>query len=224
MIANQKMYDGNGKQVALFPLVSFIISQADTETYSHNPSRYWATDYLGYNESGNRVYRAPCYAPVDIKLIWFDASYPVAVWESLEKVHLANNMIDYLTILVYHDNDYANGVYHVGDIKRQGEIFNKTGTMNHGQTVGDHMHLETGYGRFTNPNNHYHIENSGGVNRLHNYDALFINDTIPRHTSYYPTEYPWKTFQGGSPTPPGENKEHHFPWVLYARKLRDKRS
>ena len=214
----QTMYDNNGYQVALFPLESFVISQADTETYSHNPSRYWATDYLGYSTSGNRVYRDPCYAPVDIKLVWFDSSYPVAIWESLTEVHTPHG-IEYLTILVYHDQDYANGVYHVGDIKRQGEVFNKTGTMNHGQTVGDHMHLETGYGRFTSPAGHYHIENSGGVNRLHNYEALYINDTIPRHTSYYPTEYPWSTFQGGHPAPtPTPSKTHRFKFVLFDNK------
>ena len=223
MRAHETLYDNNGYQVALFPLVSFIISQADTDTYSHVPSRYWATDYLGYNERGTRQLRAPCYAPVDMKLVWFDASYPVAIWESLTEVHMPYG-IDYLTVLVYHDNDYANGVYHVGDIKRMGEIFNRTGTMNHGQTVGDHMHLETGRGRFTNPANHYHIENSGGVHRLHNYDALYINGTTPRHSSYYPTEYPWVTYQGGSPLPPShDKKKYRFKWVLYANKLRNNR-
>lgn len=225
MRANEKMYDNNGKQVALFPLESFVISQADTETYSHNPSVYWATDYLGYNLAGNRVYRAPCYAPVDLKLLWFDPSYPVAVWESLQPVHLANNMIDYLTVLVYHDNDVANGVYSVGDIKRQGEVFNKTGTLNHGSTVGDHMHLETGYGKYNlsystgagTAEYKYHITDYTTVKRLHNYDALFINDTVPRTTSQYPTTYPWKTFQGGSPIPPSEYKRYHFKFYLFKR-------
>lgn len=219
MRAGQTLYDNNGKQVALFPLSGFHISQRDDETFSHNPSRYWATDYLGWNSNG-RVYRDSCYAPVDIKLMWKNSTECVALWESIEKVHLANGMIDYLSIIVYHDNDIQNNTYYsVGTIKRQGEVFNRTGTG--GNVTGDHVHLETGYGRFTNPNNHYHIENSGGVNRLHNYDALFINDTNPYQS---PGNYSWKTFQGGSPTPPGEKTEHHFPWVLYARKLRDKRS
>lgn len=83
----------------------------------------------------------------------------------------------------------------------------------------DHVHLETGYGRFTNPANHYHIENSGGVHRLHNYNALFINDTDPIQS---PGSYSWITFSGGSPTPTPYYKKYKFKWVLYARKLRDR--
>lgn len=231
MRAGQTLYDNNGYQVALFPLEGFVITQTDQETYSHNPSVYWATDYMGWNSNG-RVYRDPCYAPVDLKLIWFDASYPVAVWESLQPVHLANSSheIEYLTVLCYHDNDVANGVYQVGDIKRQGEIFNKTGTLNHGSTVGDHLHLETGYGRYNlsystgsgTAEYKYHITDYTTVKRLHNYDALFINDTTPYTTSTYPATYPWKTYQGGSPTPSGGTK-YKFKWVLYANKLRERR-
>lgn len=230
MRPNQKMYDSNGKQIALFPLEAFVITQRDIDTYSHNPSVYWATDYMGWSANG-RVYRDPCYAPVDLKLIWQDTSYPVAVWESLEKVHLANGVIDYLTLTVYHDNDVYNGVYHVGDIKRQGTVFNKTGTYNNGtSSVGDHLHLETGRGRYTSPNNtgpntlnyKYHITDYTAPKRLHNYDALFINNTTPYTTSQYPYTYPWKTFQGGSPTPTPEYKKYRFKWVLYANKLRNK--
>lgn len=223
MRANQKLYDSNSKQVALFPLEGFHISQRDDETYSHNPSVYYATDYLGWNSSG-RVYRAPCYAPVDIKLIWKNATECCAVWESLEKVHLANGMIDYLTILVYHDNDIENGTYYsVGTIKRMGELFNRTGTG--GQVTGDHVHLETGYGRYATSSSSsygtaeykFHITDWTRPKRLHNYDALFINDTSPYES---PGSYIWITFQGG--TPFEEIKKHHFKWVLYANKIRNR--
>ena len=231
MRAGQTLRDDDNNQVALFPLESFVISQADTETFSHKPAIYWATDYLAYNDAGQRVYRCPCYAPVDLKLLWMDRSYPVAVWESLDRVHLANGTIDYLTVLVYHDNDIYNGLYNVGDIKYQGEMFNKTGTMNHGETVGDHMHLETGRGRYNKSYStsagtseyKYHITNYTTVKRLHNYDALFINDTIPRHTTQYPTVYSWKTFEGGHPSPtPSYGNKYKFKWVLYANKIRSR--
>lgn len=230
MRAGQTMYDSNGKQVALFPLEGFVITQTDQETYSHNPSVYWATDYIGWNSNG-RVYRDPCYAPVDLKLLWQDRSYPVAVWESLQPVHLANGVIDYLTVTVYHDNDVYNGVYNVGDIKRQGEIFNKTGVYNNGtQSVGDHLHLETGRGRYSSPYNtgsgtanyKYHITDYTGPKRLHNYDALFINDTTPYTTSQYPATYNWQTFQGGHPSPTPSYKKYKFKWVLYANKIRNR--
>lgn len=48
MIANQKLKDSNGYQVALFPLSGFDVSQPDNGTYSHGGGAvYWATDYLG---------------------------------------------------------------------------------------------------------------------------------------------------------------------------------
>lgn len=219
MRANQTLYDNNNRQVALFPLSGFSISQRDDETFSHNPSRYWATDYLGLNSNGGRVYRDPCYAPVDIKCVWLNRTECMAIWESLNPVHMVGDRIDYLTLIVYHDNDIANGITQTGTIKRQGEVFNKTGTG--GNVTGDHMHLETGYGRFTSPANHYHIENSGGVNRLHNYDCLYINDTHPYSS---PGNYVWRTFTGGhpAPTPTPTVKKYGFKWVLYANKLRDR--
>ena len=129
MLAGQTMRDRNGYQVALFPMEGFHISQADNGTSSHGGGAvYWATDYLGWGSSG-RIYRCPCYAPVDIKLIFKNRTESMSVWESLERVHLANGRIDYLTITCYHDNDIADGNYYaIGTIKRQGEQFNRTGT------------------------------------------------------------------------------------------------
>ena len=219
------MRDRNGYQVALFPLEGFHISQTDYGTASHGGGAvYWATDYLGWNNQG-RVYRDPCYAPVDIKLIFKNATEAIAVWESLEKVHLANGMIDYLTITCYHDDDIANGTYYaVNTIKRQGEEFFKTG--NAGQSSGDHVHMETGQGKYATYNStpagtaeyKYHITNYTAPQRIHNYDALFINDTDPIQTPQY---YNWKTFT--DPAPSYGTRKSKFKWVLYARKFRNKR-
>lgn len=218
------MRDRNGKQIALFPMEGFHISQTDYGTSSHGGGAvYWATDYLGWGTSG-RIYRCPCYAPVDIKLIFKNASECMCVWESLEKVHLANGLIDYLTLTCYHDNDIEDGTYYaVGTIKRQGEEFFKTGTG--GVASGDHLHLETGYGKYTgstspsagNPEYKFHITDYTNPKRLHNYKALFINDTNPIES---PTHYDWITWT--SPTPPPHiSGINSFPFILYARKLRD---
>ena len=223
MQAGQTMRDRNGKQVALFPMEGFHISQTDYGTYSHGGGAvYWATDYLGWGSSG-RIYRAPCYAPVDIKLIFKNQANAMCVWESLEQVHLANGRIDYLTITCYHDNDLEDNTYYpVGTIKRQGELFFRTGTG--GNVTGDHLHLETGYGKYNSSSStpsgtaeyKFHITDYTTPKRLHNYDALFINDTTPIET---PTNYDWKTFTEPLYSP----VKNKFPWVLYARKLREKR-
>lgn len=218
MKANQKMKDANGYQIALFPLEYIYVSQADDETYSHE-DWYYATDYLGWGEDG-RVLRCPCYAPVDIECIYIDAVECMAVWQSFRPVHLANGMIDYLGIIVYHDNDISNGIITVGDIKPQGQRFNRTGTG--GNVTGDHVHLETGYGKYTLPytstprgtaNYKYHFTDYTDVKRLHNYDALFTNDTV---NEYSPNYYTWKVYSGGT------YKKSNFPWVLYANKFRNR--
>ena len=211
MRALETLYDNNNRQVALFPLPGFHISQRDDETYSHDPTRYWATDYLGWGA------RCPCYAPVDIKCVWLNRTECMVIWESLQEVHMVGDRISYLTIICYHDNDIEDGITQIGTIKRQGEIFNKSGTG--GRVTGDHLHLETGYGRFTNPVNKFHIENSGGVNRLHNYDCLYINDTDPIQS---PGNYVWRTFSGGHPAPTPTPKKFNFKWVLYDKRIRDR--
>ena len=224
MLAGQTLRDRNNKQVALFPLEGFHISQTDYGTYSHGGGAvYWATDYLGWGANG-RIYRCPCYAPVDIKLLFVNQAECMCVWESLEKVHLANGMIDYLTLTCYHDNDIEDGTYYsVGTIKRQGEEFFKTGTG--GNVTGDHIHLETGFGKYATYTStpagtaeyKFHITYYTAPQRLHNYNALFINDTNPYES---PTNYVWVEYTGGSG---GGYGRKPFPWVLYARRFRETR-
>ena len=222
MLAGQTMRDGNGKQVALFPMEGFHISQTDYGTASHGGGAvYWATDYLGWGSSG-RIYRCPCYAPVDIRLVFKNQAECMCVWESLEKVHLANDTIDYLTITCYHDNDIEDGNYYsIGTIKRQGELFFRTGTG--GTASGDHLHLETGYGKYQtatspsagNPEYKFHITDYTNPKRLHNYNALFINDTDPIE---HPSGYIWVDYAGPQPI---NYRKKKFPFIYYSRKWRE---
>ena len=126
----------------------------------------------------------------------------------MDPVHFADDTLDYLGIIVYHDNDIENGTYsNVGDIKRQGEIFNRTGTG--GRVTGDHVHLETGKGQVNLSQYLFHFLDSTDCKRIVPDDALFVNDTI---VTPYP-RYDWKTYQGGvvppgpgpGPTPTGKN-------------------
>lgn len=225
MKALQTLYDKNGYQLALFPLTGFSISQTDYGTASHGGGAvYWATDYLALDSNGNRIYRATCYAPVDIKCIFINRGESMAVWQSLRPVHLANGMINYLTLTCYHDNDIEDGTYpfSVGDIVFQGRYFFKTGTG--GTATGDHLHLETGYGKYLTstsgnagtPEYKFHITDYTNPKRLHNYNALFINDTTPYAS---PTNYVWVIYRNGTPSP----IKHKFPWFIYANRFRKER-
>lgn len=224
MKALQTLYDKNGNQVALFPLTGFSISQTDTGTASHGGGAvYWATDYLALDSNGNRIYRANCYAPCNIKCVFINRAECMAVWESVNRVRLADGTLDYLTLTCYHDNDIENGTYPftVGNIVQMGHYFFKTGTG--GTATGDHLHLETGKGRYQgstspsagNPEYKFHITDYTNPKRVHNYNALYINDTSPYSS---PSGYTWVTFRKGS-----AKISKKFPWVLYAKKLRRKR-
>lgn len=131
-------------------------------------------------------------------------------------------------IIVYHDNDIQNGTYsNVGDIKRQGEIFNRSGTG--GNVSGDHVHLETGKGQVNLQTDYlYHFRDNTGCKRIKPDNALFINDTtiVPDARDYY-LGYHFIEYDGGitppTPQPPIALKRKKFKWVLYARKLRNKK-
>ena len=141
----------------------------------------------------------------------------MALWKSVNQVHFADGSIDYLSIIVYHDNDIVNGTYStVGSIKRQGEIFNRSGTG--GNVTGDHIHLEVGKG--SQNTFVYHFTDTTTAKRIVPDDVLFVNDTYV--TPY--TNYNWVEYQGViiPPTPPTPSilRKTKFPWVLYANKLR----
>lgn len=225
MLAGEQLVDDNGKQVCLFPLIAFSISQPWWGTFSHEGGQtYYANDLVAYDSNGNRITRAPCYAPVDIQLLWKDAKECVALWQSVEQVHFADNTLDYLGIIVYHDNDIENGTYSaVGTIKKQGEIFNRTGTG--AFATGDHVHIETGKGRVNLSSDYlYHFRDNTSCKRIVPDNALFINDT-KIISSQYDSGYNWKTFNGGvvppSPTPSWSIKKGNFPWISILKKRRE---
>lgn len=163
--------------------------------------------------------RAPCYAPVDIRLLWVDTTECCALWESTEpNVHFADGSIDYLGIIVYHDNDIENGTYsNIGTIKRQGEIFNHTGTG--GNITGDHVHLETGKGRPNLSQYRYNFLDTTDCKRITPDKVLFVNNTYVVQR----TGYDWIEYTGGTPTPISLTRKK-FPWPLLTRKLRNRRN
>lgn len=228
----EKMTDSQGNQVALFPLESFIITQRDDESYSHDPAHYWATDYQGFNYTsgsetqigtGSVVPYAPYYAPVDMECVGMDKTNASICWRSINKVHLANDTIDYLILLFYHDNNVPAGAFVVGQQVAQGEIIGHCGTYgNRGSQVANHVHMESGYGE--NWLKVYQQPYYGHINldyALHNYDAMFGNDSTCWGIPSYPDKYPWKEFTP-SPTPVGSKKKKGFPWYITAQKRRNK--
>ena len=216
MLANHTYVGSNGKQNSMFPLETMYISQGELNPYSHAGS--YAMDFLGMANASTRIYRCPYYAPVDLELVARpDDENHVYVYTSLSEVNFVDGTTGYLTIMFNHDNS----IYNIGRRVAQGYEIGKTGTFGNNSSTGvaDHVHIEVKKGQWEGL-----IQNSQGTwvmkNATHIYSLLGINDTLLLVNG----GYNWQYF-GGSPTPvpPLTTSRRKFPWVLYARKLRESR-
>lgn len=215
MQAGQRLVASDGYEVALFPLPYLYMSQDEGGDYSHVGT--YNIDFLGYGPNG-RIYQAPIYAPCTMKVVarWltYNAGNRV-VFESVNKVHLPNGQLDYLCISFAHDSNPPYTT--IGDVVQQGQICYRTGQ--YGQVSGDHVHSCIGQGHYegftTRPGGHEDL-----TNRIHYWLGVYVNDT----TIVQGYGHNWIEWTG--PTPPHPTPYHsesHFPWVLYARKLRERR-
>lgn len=212
MRPNQRLVAPDGYEVMLFPLEYMNASQEEGGGYSHAGTLQM--DFLGWGPSG-RVYQCPYYAPCSCTCVaTTDSSTHNRVWQSNNRVHLADGSLGYVTFEVAHD-DFPP--YNVGASVTQGSIIGRTGTA--GFVTGDHVHFQCARGQYAGweqvpPNNNWQL-----VNEMHIYDACYVNDT----TIINGYNYNWRDYQGGV-TPTEEEKRKHFPWVLYSRKLRSSRA
>ena len=206
MLANHTYIGSNGKQNAMFPLEYMYLTQGENGSYSHLGT--YAMDFQGMSSPSTRRYLCPYYAPCDLKLVAIsDSTNHGYVYTSLNEVNFVDGTSGYLTILVAHDNTS----YSVNRIVAQGQELGKTGTT---QNVADHVHIEAKKGQYegchTNSDGVYMLTNS-----THIYNLLGIDDTI----LLVDGNYNWLEY-GSQPSPTYIKKK--FPWVLYARKLRQK--
>ena len=208
MVAGQRLVAADGYEVALFPLEYLVMSQDEGGDYSHSGT--YNIDLLGWNSSG-RVYQCPVYAPCTMKVVAYWDSYDgghQVTFESVNKVHLPNGQLDYLTIAFGHDSNPPYTT--IGSVVNQGDLCYHTGT--YGNVTGDHTHTCCGQGHYQG----YTQRATGNydlTNRIHYWEAVYVNDT----TIIQGYSHNWIEYTGPIP-PTTENKR--FKWVLYARKLR----
>lgn len=211
MRPNQRLVASDGYEVMLFPLEYMYMSQDEGGGYSHAGTLQM--DFLGWDANG-RVYNCPYYAPCTCTCVGItDYSTNNRIYQSVDRVHLADGTLGIVTFECAHDNFPAHSI---GDRIVQGQILGRTGTA--GNVTGDHLHFQTARGAYAGweqvpPNNNWQLKNE-----MHIYDACYVNDT----TIVQGYAHNWVIYQGGV-TPTGEKKEKRFPWVLYARKFRQGR-
>lgn len=206
MLAGQKLKTNEGVEVLLFPLPYLYMSQNEGGDYSHAGTL--AIDFLGWGANG-RIYKAPYYAPCSCTCI---ASTESAnrIWQSDNPVLYADETIDYVTWVQAHDNNPLP----VGTHLNQGDLLGHTGTA--GEVTGDHVHFNFAKGKYANweqvpPFNRWQLKNS-----MHIYDVCFVNDSV----IVQGYNHNWVTYKGS--VTPSDNKKHKFPWVVYAKKIRNK--
>lgn len=210
MVANEQLYrTEDGTQVMLFPLPCIYITQGENGQYSHRGTLN--IDFIGWNSNG-RVYSMDYYAPCNCRCVMKSTTAYYNVWNSSNKVYCP----DGVTRWVNWQNIHGNYLFDAGATLSQGEKMGVTGS--YGQATGDHLHFNVANGDYAGQ-----VQTPDWTlrNSLHIYKTCFINDTTVYHNL---SGYDWKEYQGGyvppgpEPTPTGKKK--HFPWVLYAKKLR----
>lgn len=212
MLAGEKLKATDDYEVMLFPLEYMNISQDEYGGTSHPGTLNM--DFLGWGANG-RIMRCPYYAPCTCKLVSSTGDPPnnMIIWESVDKVHLADGTLDYVCWQVGHDNSPPYTL--PGTVIQQGALMGRTG--DYGPFVtGDHLHFNVARGHYAGfeqtASGYYQLKNS-----MHIYDGCYVNDTV----IIQGYNHDWKTFDGGiTPSPSDEPKKKRFPWVLYARKLR----
>lgn len=180
MIAGQTMQTVGGTEVMLFPLDEMYITQGEGGALSH----MLAMDFVGWDgtmQINNYPYYAPCTCICKDK----NVNQAWLVFESVNEVLCADGISRYVTFVVMHDN---NMLYNIGDIVQQGQILGHTGTA--GYVTGDHMHLNTAYGKYQGWTTGYTFNEL--LNSSHIYDTCFVNDT----TMFHDLGYSWKTYTG----------------------------
>lgn len=208
MIAGQRLIASDGYEVALFPMPYLYMSQDEGGDYSHLGT--YNIDLIGYSPNAS----APVYAPCTMKVVQYASGYAAGnrvTWESVDKVHLPNGALDYLTIGFAHD---PNPPYTtLGQTVTQGDLCYHTGV--YGQVTGDHTHTCTGQGHYAG----YTLRETGHydlTNRIHYWDAVFVNDT----TIVQGYNHDWRIWDGPPGPTPGNKTEWKtsFPWPVAWRR------
>lgn len=169
VIEKMGVIDGAGRDLALFPCQTMMVTQGAFDEYSHQKQN--ALDIQPTN--------GMAFAPFNAKVVRVAPGETTCngVWlQSIDKVRYADGSYDYMTVLFMHDNDIADLT--VGRVLTQGEYFYQSGTM--GNSSGAHIHVAVYRGAYSDDMASYGF-GSGNVNVE---DALFVRDDTTIRDDY----------------------------------------
>lgn len=206
MIAGQKLKASDGYEVFLFPCEALYLTPA-REPDEHD---VLALDFLPYNIVGQRITAMPCYAPFSGTIVYTGNDHNL-ILESDDKVHMPDGTLEYARVMVAHSFQVpVKGTHY-----NQGDLFYTSG--NYGQSTGEHLHMEVAHVP-TKETRKWNVGGIGIYGAVHMWLGLYVNHTVLLR----PEDYNW--VEWNEPAPPTKKKEEkRFPWVLYAKKFRNKR-
>ena len=96
MLANQTLVAQDGYEVCLFPMPYLYMTQDEGGDHSHAGT--YAIDFVGFNGS-SVITNAPLYAPCSMRCrLAPSGGSNGEIWDSVDKVHLPNGELDYITL------------------------------------------------------------------------------------------------------------------------------
>lgn len=166
---------------------------------------------IGYKNNPYESYYAPC----DVKCAMVVPSNGQAMWQSLNKVRMANGKIDYITFVTAHDSSFDA---FVGQVVKQGQQLGNKGIKG---AEGYHCHIEIAIGR-KDYNDWY--QNSYGVWTMNDeidFDSAFFMDNTECKKTLGTEEWKYlKDVPVTAPTQSTSKKKLYLPsnaerWRVY---------
>lgn len=202
MVAGEKLKDSEGHEVMLFPCEVMYLTPA------RDPAEHdvLAMDFLPRNANGAAISPMNVYAPFSGSIVYTGSDHN-CILESDGEVRTPSGVSKMRVLVAHSYNAPILGTHY-----NQGDLWYQTG--NYGQSTGEHLHIEAAIGGSSG--SYWNSTKVGLKDGVHLYDAVYINDTVLLR----PGDFSWQRFDGGISPSEEVKKVHHFPWVLYARKLR----
>ena len=187
LIAHAAAVELDNLEYAIFPMDVLHISRSNNKAIGENK---WGEgshkDFYSFDFSGADT---TVVAPFTMQVVAIGGDHSV-VFESVNKVHLANGTEAYLTCMYTHDNNISG--IKVGQVYKQGQYFYDQG--DYGNATGVHLHMEIALGKGYYSNNKLNEANLKKLrtNGIQVYDALYVKTSTKISSD---NGYPWRSIQ-----------------------------
>lgn len=171
----------DGLEYAIFPMEYLNITQTSGEgTHACN----WALDFAGQDTGIDEFF-----APFTLRVVRIQTGYNIVWAQSVDKVHLANGGLDYVTMLLEHSDKL--GELYVGQVIPQGQVFYWEGTA--GNAIGNHVHCEFALGKYVDEGSHHAEDGRVAINNGNPANEILFLTQSTVHSPNGDGGFAWQT-------------------------------